>query len=636
MDATSIYLDGNNFTGILASQAFIGRKRVLELFLNHSRIESINNQTFNGLTELLWLHLQGNLLRRLEGYEFGNLTSLQRLYLQDNLISTISNVTFSRLASLRELNLAGNKLASYHVWNLQKLTSLTSVSLARNPWNCACDFIKKFRNFARQSQQQALLVRDLEQIQCLSAGEEEWVSVMDWNSTCSGPLPITFFDKGDYDEGSISAFIPYLIALISSILILICTCVIVIVFRAPLKVWLHSRYGIRLLDTNTNLTSALASGEKPYDAFISYSTNDSDFIRQMLIPKLEHEDPGYHLFLQHRDVPSEASLVETLPNVLPLCSKLVMVVSSIYLELEWTKIAPVFRHHKPFRPVIIMLEQISSLEMAKSSDFFLLSQSAATVVEWNDPGLWTKVLFHLPCPSSTSSSHRRNVPSLQDCLVVNSEIDSLNSESLNRGVKYQSSIGGLRNNENSLPHRSATAFRSSPRVKRDGSGSSGSNTSTTEIGHFTSGFSVDSPRQPAARSKKAGLASNCSPLLRHHHTRLSPSENVYHTIGGEASDPIYHTLEPQEQSSVQQYDTLGKLDVMLPNGQFVPATLVRNHANGKLVPLVDLDSAIQASSSSAENSSSSNMVVVRQGRNGETKSGIDGKRKKSTREGEFV
>ena len=52
-------------------------------------------------------------------------------------------------------------------------------------------------------------------------------------------------------------------------------------------------------------------------------------------------------------------------------------------------------------------------------------------------------------------------------------------------------------------------------------------------------------------------------------------------------EPIYHTLDPGGGAATasagaglvtadgQQFDTLGRLDVMLPNGQFVPATLVR-------------------------------------------------------------
>jgi hypothetical protein len=37
------------------------------------------------------------------------------------------------------------------------------------------------------------------------------------------------------------------------------------------------------------------------------------------------------------------------------------------------------------------------------------------------------------------------------------------------------------------------------------------------------------------------------------------------------------------------YDTIGKLEVMLPNGKMVPATLVRN-VTGRIVPLVDMNS----------------------------------------------
>ena len=100
MDATSILLDGNNFTGLLDSQAFIGRKRVLSLFLNASLIEAVSVQTFNGLTELEVLHLEDNLIHTLQGHEFSNLTSLKELYLERNKLVAINEMTFSSLASL--------------------------------------------------------------------------------------------------------------------------------------------------------------------------------------------------------------------------------------------------------------------------------------------------------------------------------------------------------------------------------------------------------------------------------------------------------------------------------------------------------------------------------------------------------
>ena len=65
-------------------------------------------------------------------------------------------------------------------------------------------------------------------------------------------------------------------------------------------------------------------------------------------------------------------------------------------------------------------------------------------------------------------------------------------------------------------------------------------------------------------------------------------------------EPIYHTLDPGAAgggggsaglltADGQQFDTLGRLDVMLPNGQFVPATLVRQKGGaGGVVPLVEM------------------------------------------------
>jgi len=64
MDATAVYLDGNNFnSNALINDEFIGRKHLTSLYLNNSQISIISNQTFKGLTELLVLHLEENSLQ---------------------------------------------------------------------------------------------------------------------------------------------------------------------------------------------------------------------------------------------------------------------------------------------------------------------------------------------------------------------------------------------------------------------------------------------------------------------------------------------------------------------------------------------------------------------------------------------
>ena len=49
MDATAVYLDGNDFeANALINDEFIGRKHLTSLYLNNSKINFISNQTFKG------------------------------------------------------------------------------------------------------------------------------------------------------------------------------------------------------------------------------------------------------------------------------------------------------------------------------------------------------------------------------------------------------------------------------------------------------------------------------------------------------------------------------------------------------------------------------------------------------------
>ena len=96
MDATAVHLDGNNMTE-LVNPGFIGRRRILSVFLNHSNIHTITNYSLEGLTELRALHLDHNQLERLGSGLFSGLHRLAELYLQHNYISHIDQVTNTAL-----------------------------------------------------------------------------------------------------------------------------------------------------------------------------------------------------------------------------------------------------------------------------------------------------------------------------------------------------------------------------------------------------------------------------------------------------------------------------------------------------------------------------------------------------------
>lgn len=548
MDATSIMLDGNNFTGLLESQAFIGRKRVRSLFLNASQIESVSSQTFNGLTELEVLHLEDNLIHGLQGYEFSNLTSLRELYLERNKLVYIDDLTFSALASLEVLHLHDNLLNTYPVWQLKSLLpSLSALTISGNPWTCQCKFVHKFLDFARSSH----LIADLVHVKCVADTNGGLVSLAATGSkegnnvTCSDALAVTYHTSSQINHGFFNAHVlPIAAAIISLCVILAVASVLLFVFRTPLRVWLHSRYGIRVL-------SPVRNEDKLYDAFVSYSVKDEDFVQQVLVPQLEHhlEVPagGYKLCLQHRDLPTSSSISDSFPGVAQLCAKHLLVVSRSYLETEWTQIKYALQDHKRLQPILILLEELSVLDLAAAPEFNLLMK-AGPLLKWTDAGFWNKLRFYLPDASKRHRTNLRPFTSGLEVAAAGSGKNVVEQQQQHRIEHTNWHYDGLLHNTSS-------------------NGSSSTSTRSTTV--------QDSRR------------------LHHPQSTSAVCEDAYQTV---VNEHIYHTLEPQQNEASCNtmvdgavYDSLCKLDVMLPNGQMVPATLVRN-AQGRVIPLVEVNS----------------------------------------------
>ena len=139
--------------------------------------------------------------------------------------------------------------------------------------------------------------------------------------------------------------------------------------------------------------------DKLYDAFVSYSVKDEDFVQQVLVPQLEPNDnsassggsnPGHKLCLQHRDLPTSSSISDSFPGVAQLCAKHLLVVSRSYLETEWTQIKYALQDHKKLAPILILIEELSVLDLAAAPEFNLLMK-AGPVLKWTDAGFWNKL-----------------------------------------------------------------------------------------------------------------------------------------------------------------------------------------------------------------------------------------------------
>ena len=409
MDATEIFLDGNNLSE-LDSHTFIGRKNLRILHLNNSQIHSIRNKTFNGLKSLTVLHLEGNKIEQLKGFEFETLIGLRELYLQNNLISFIHNATFKFLRSLEVLHLHGNHIVDYPVWQLAFNPFLVSVKLADNLWSCNCEFMERFRSWMSLHTSK---VFDSESISCVTneAGQHN-VRMANFDvSSCSNAQAIA---TTRVQEISNENYLPLLAATLASFAVVLLILLAVFIYRHTLRVWIHSKYGVRVFDNSFNEDDLAESGSldsqsreggafnnKLFDIFVSYSPKDELFVRDVLSSELEGQGSSssqYKTCLYHRDVASQTYVADTIMQATEASRRTLVVLSENFLKSEWSRYDYKSGLHQALRSgkrkiIFVMLGNISSRDIDPDLRLYL---KTGVVLNWGDRLFWEKLRYVLP------------------------------------------------------------------------------------------------------------------------------------------------------------------------------------------------------------------------------------------------
>ena len=413
MDATEIFLDGNN-VGELRSHTFIGRKNLKALYLNHSLISSVQNHTFNGLVSLQVLHLEGNSIKELQGDEFHGLRALRELYLQNNLIRAVNNVTFRDLENLEILHIHGNRLIDFPVWQLSFNSRLASIRLADNTWSCECQFVENFHNWlvkhatnvpdssgvacvldpnepnSREAASASALVKTTSDDQQERFNSHLRLLVRSNISTCQEASATTHVQ-----EKIVRDYLPLLGATLAAFALLAVIVILMFVYRNEVRVWLHSKYGVRFFQRIDDFEA-----DKIFDAFLSYSAKDDAFVRQVLAPELEHglSSQQYKLCLFYRDLPIQAYLADTIVQANEASRRTILILSENFLKSEWSRYDYKSGLHQALRSgrtklIVIVLGEVANRDIDPDLRLYL---KTSIVLYWGDRHFWEKLKYSLP------------------------------------------------------------------------------------------------------------------------------------------------------------------------------------------------------------------------------------------------
>ncbi|XP_025419820.1 toll-like receptor Tollo [Sipha flava] len=441
MNTTVLYLDGNTVR-TLSTHAFLGRKILKVLYLNSSNVERVQNRTFLGLKELEVLHLDDNRVSTLHGDEFYGLDKLKELYLNHNRITYVNGTTFRFLQQLTVLRLDHNRIVQFPVWRLSP--TLTQLTVAENHWSCACDFVQQMKEFLQYA---ADAVTDADQVRCLdhSGGfnifSDNGTAVC--GTTATPPQPDKPFNgSSNMIEGALNSggnlttpiktvvqrpdildYVPILIVSFSAVFFIVVTAMVVYVFRHEMKVWCHSRFGVRIFCKSTEFE--MDERDKLFDAFVSYSSKDEAFVVEELAPILENGDPSYKLCLHYREFPAGGYISDTIVQAVESSKRTIMVLSENFIKSEWCRFEFKSAHHQVLRDkrkrlIVILLGEVPNKDLDPDIRLYLKTNS---YLQWGDKHFWEKLKFALP-----------DVPNNQRPKAINHKHHHHHHHHHNRGV----------------------------------------------------------------------------------------------------------------------------------------------------------------------------------------------------------
>jgi hypothetical protein len=411
MDATQLFLDGNNF-GHIGQQHFLGRQRVHQLYLNNSGVKSIGDNAFTGLTGLRTLDLNNSpLLRELKGFEFTGLAGLRELRLDHSGLVYINDVTFQPLESLQVLRLDNNLLTSFPVWRLASQNrALDSVSLAQNVWSCECEFIAPFNDYLESHIES---IADYEEVQCVS--ENAVAFSRNLCKTTASLAKVSGAEEDVVADNNLSLAVILVPALLS-ISVLVVGLLAIFVFKGHIKTWLYAKSS-EVYESRYNSSigsSAMGGGgvseAKLFDLYVSYAKEDAEFVDHNLAPTLEHGPRAtYRLCVHHRDFPqdlSHASVYDTVAVATESSAKILIVLSKAYLAKEWPTVKPAILDSlrrstaASNKLVILCIDDVSEADL-RSSELLTYFINGPTV-KWGSAGFINKLRFFLPEPVHTT------------------------------------------------------------------------------------------------------------------------------------------------------------------------------------------------------------------------------------------
>jgi hypothetical protein len=122
-----------------------------------------------------------------------------------------------------------------------------------------------------------------------------------------------------------------------------------------------------------------------------------------------------------------------------------------YLNTVWPQIKRILPS-KP-KPIVILLEELTSADLAAVPDFIVFLKNGSHVLHWNEAGFWNKLRFFLPEAKPSASNPRATLGSLAASAAPGTP--TLEPKYASSGWHYDGLPANISNNSSSTSTRGA-------------------------------------------------------------------------------------------------------------------------------------------------------------------------------------
>lgn len=318
---------------------------------------------FREMTNLTTLDLSKCNLEQVSQEAFCLLPRLRVLNMSHNNLLFLDMLPYKPLHSLQILDCSFNRIVAFKWQELQHFpSSLASLNLTQNDFACVCEY----QSFLQWVKDQRQLLVEVEHLVCAIPLQMRGMPVLGFNNaTCQISKTIV--------GGSV-----FSILVVSVIAVLVYKFYFHLMLLAGCK-----KYG---------------RGESIYDAFVIYSSQDEDWVRNELVKNLEEGVPPFQLCLHYRDfIPGVAIAANIIQEGFHKSRKVIVVVSQHFIQSRWCifeyEIAQTWQFLSSRAGIIfIVLHKLEKSLLRQQVELYRLL-NRITYLEWEDSVLGRHIFW---------------------------------------------------------------------------------------------------------------------------------------------------------------------------------------------------------------------------------------------------